>query len=215
MPVTLPGLEELASVRIAVYRFVLAALGRPSVEQHAWMAGEEFRRSLEGLCDSFGVPCPGGDLVPDNPVEHESRYLACFEVGFPEPPVVLLASHYNRREPAPRIIHEHILLYRLFGAQVPANSLEPADHLLHQLSFLIHLDEMIQRGGTEVESILRARHDLLTRHLLPWIQRAADLAGERCLPPIYCALLKFVSVTVQQDHELAASALASLPDRSF
>jgi TorA maturation chaperone TorD len=209
MNAALPEMEELAPVRSAVYRFLFSALGRPTAEQHAWMDGEEFRRGLEGLCESFSVPCPDGELVPDDPAEHESRYLACFEVGFPEPPVVLLASHYNRREPAPRIIHEHILLYRRFGAQVPANSLEPADHLLHQLGFLLHLDELIQRGASGVESILHARHDLLARHLLPWIGRAADLAEERCLPPVYCALLRVIAVAVRQDHELASSALAN------
>jgi hypothetical protein len=61
--------------------------------------------------------------------------------------VVLRASHYNRREPVPATIHEHVLFYRRFGARLAAGTLEPADHLSNQLAFLIRLDELPCAGG--------------------------------------------------------------------
>src|SRR5262245_20138521 len=98
---------ELAPARLAVYGFVGAALAGPTHEQHAWMRGPGFAEALAGLCAPFGLCCPPGPLVPEECADHQSRYLASFEVGLPTPPVVLLASHHQRREPAPRIIHEH------------------------------------------------------------------------------------------------------------
>ena len=81
--------EELATSRLAVYRFLLAAFDKPSAEQHAWIAGPAFRQTLEELGDKFGVAVPAGDLAAADPADHEARYIACFEVGLPEPPVVL------------------------------------------------------------------------------------------------------------------------------
>src|SRR6516162_751945 len=92
------AMTELVEARLAVYRFLLEALAKPTAEQHAWFAGPAFRRSLAKAAEQFGTP-PPGEPAADGPAEHEARYIACFEVGLPAPPVALLASHYNRREP--------------------------------------------------------------------------------------------------------------------
>lgn len=200
--------EQIARARMGVYRFLLTALDRPIVEQHEWMRSTEFQRSLDGLCESFGVDYPEGEQVPEEFADHESRYLACFEVGLPTPPVPLLASHYNRREPVPRVIHEHILLYRLFGVQVCPTRLEQADHLVNQLAFLVHLDELLLAGKVERASLFHARHDFLGRHLLRWVRRATNDAREKQLPPLYCALLALLTCAVEQDEELTARVLS-------
>jgi DMSO reductase family type II enzyme chaperone len=205
-----PG--ELARTRQAVYRFLRAALVAPTPGQHAWLQGAEFASAFAALCDSFGLPCPAGDLVPADYADHESRYLACFEVGMPGPPVPLTASHYNRREPVPRILHEHILFYRKFGVAVPADSQEPADHLAHQLAFLVHLDDLLLAGRPAPRCVLSARHDFLSRHLVRWAGEAAGSAREKHLPPLYCALLGALAAAAEQDRELTASALVDLPE---
>jgi DMSO reductase family type II enzyme chaperone len=200
----------LAAARSAVYRLVLATLDKPTPEQHAWLTGPAFRHSLEMVCTAFGLPWPEGALFPDSAADHESRYLACFEVGLPEPPVALLASHYNRREPVPRIIHEHILFYKRFGMHPLAGPGEPADHLSHELAFLIHLDELLTHTKLDVESVLRARSDFLTRHVARWPARAAAAAEEKHLPPVYCLLLDLLAAAVQQDLQLTADTLGRL-----
>jgi len=203
------GHEELAQTRLAVYRFLFAALSKPTPGQHIWMAGPDFRSGLGLLCEEFGLPCPEGELVPGEYTDHESRYLACFEVGLPGPPVPLLASHYHHKEPAPRIIHEHVLFYKRFGVR-PVDSLESADHLLDELAFLIRLDELLLAGRVEAESVLRARRDFLARRAARWPARAAALAHERGLPPVYRTLLALLAVAVEQDLALSETAVADL-----
>ena len=201
---------EIAQARIAVYRFLLAALDRPSPEQHAWMRAPDFRQTLDALCDTFAIDCPEEELVPEDAADHESRYLACFEVGVPEPPVVLFASHYNRREPAQRVVHEHVLLYRAFGVTLPPGSLDSPDSLFSQLAFLLRLDELLLGDAVEGESVLRARRDFLARHVVRWVGHAAALAEEKHLPPVYCVLLAALSAALVQDSELSTAALTAV-----
>ena len=209
-PTAVVGSSDLAQARLAVYGFLRAALDKPTPQQHAWLAGPEFARALATACAPFGLPCPDGDLFPESFGDHESRYLACFEVGLPAPPVPLLASHYNTREPVPRTIHEHILFYRRFGARPAGDGVESSDHLLNELSFLIRLDELLLAQTVEAESIVRARHDFLARQAARWPERAAAAAEERHLPPVYCVLLALLAAAVRQDRELTEAAVADL-----
>jgi TorA maturation chaperone TorD len=204
------ALEDLSRARCALYRFLLAALDKPTPAQHAWLLGPDFRAPLALACAEFGLPCPDGPLFPDDFADHQSRYLACFEVGLPEPPVVLLASHYNRREPVPATIHEHVLFYRRFGARVADANREPADHLLNELAFLVRLDDLLARGHS-AESVRRARGDFLARQVLRWVGRAARAAEEKGLPDVYQTLLGLLAAAVAQDAELTAAAAAQLP----
>ena len=178
MLTAVPG-RELSQSRVAAYRFLQAALDKPTPGQHAWLLGRDFGRALAVLAEPFGLSCPPGELVPEAFADHESRYLACFEVGVPGPPVVLRASHYNRREPVPATIHEHVLFYRRFGARLAAGTLEPADHLSNQLAFLIRLDELPCAGASERESVLRARRDFLARQVTRWTAAVAAAAEEK------------------------------------
>jgi len=175
---TAPAPCALAALRSTVYRLLLLTLDKPSPEQHRQLRDPSFRTSLALLCDQFGLPMPDGELVPDSYGDFESRYLATFEVGLPEAPVVLLASHHIRHEPAPRVVHEHILFYRHFDARPHEETGEAPDHLLNELRFLIHLDGLRECSSSSVESLDRARRDFLDRQLLRWIPQAADLAAK-------------------------------------
>jgi TorA maturation chaperone TorD len=199
--------RELCTVRQGVYRFLWLALRHPDAEQHAWMQSDEFTSTLGRLLEEFGLPCPEGELVPEDPADHEARYIACFEVGLPAPPVALLASTYNHREPVPRTIHEHVLFCKQFGLRLPVPE-EPADHLLNELPFLVHLDELLLNGRGLTESILLARRDFLARHVTRWPAAALHAAEEAHLPPMYLALLALLDAAVQQDLELTEEALA-------
>jgi TorA maturation chaperone TorD len=200
--------HDLCKVRQEVYRFLVAALDRPDVEQHAWMRSEAFAAALSLMLESFGLPAPEGELVPTEAADHEARFLACFEVGLPAPPVALLASHYNRREPAPRTIHEHILYCKQFGLRPPVQD-EPADHLLNELAFLIRLDDLLLANRCPADSLLLARRDFLTRHAVRWPAAALSAAQEAHLPPVYVALLAVLDAAVRQDLELTSEALAN------
>jgi TorA maturation chaperone TorD len=202
-------LEDLVLARSAVYRFLLAALDKPTPRQHAWLGCEAFRHALEQVCERFDLSAPPEELAAADSANHEARYIACFEVGLPTPPVVLLASHYNRREPVTAIIHEHLLFYRRFGARLADNS-EPADHALHELAFLIHLDELLLGGKIDTESILCARRDFLRRHMSRCPARALEAAVKNALPPLYVVLLDILARAVEDDTRLTDAELGQL-----
>jgi DMSO reductase family type II enzyme chaperone len=199
--------HDVVEARLAVYRFLTAALDKPTADQHEWFSSPSFLASLEQVCATFGVPAPAGELAAADPADHEARYIACFEVGLPTPPVVLLASHYNRREPVTAVIHEHILFYHRFGASLSASNREPADHLLSELAFLLHLDELFLKG-MPADSLLRARRDFLQRQVTRWPAKAAADAEEKGLPTLYRTLLAILVVAVAEDLRLTEAALA-------
>lgn len=196
---------DVPAVRQAVYRFLRAALGPPSPEQHDWMRSAAFRQSLGALAEAFEVDGPEGELVPEEWADHESRYLACFEVGMPSAPVPLLASHYQTREPAPRIIHEHLLFYRRLGLDGPDHRQAPADHLVYQLDFLIHLDELLVKDRVDAGSALWARQDFLSRHVQRWAAEASRQAQEKRLPGVYRTLLAVLAAAVREDRDQTAA----------
>jgi TorA maturation chaperone TorD len=200
----------LAEGRLAVYRFLLAALDKPTPAQHAWLESPAFRHALEQVCERFDLAVPPSSLAAADPADHEARYIACFDVGMPTAPVVLLASHYNRREPVTAIIHEHLLFYHRFGANLTTGNGEPADHALNEMAFLIHLDELLLAGQIEKESILRARHDFLGRHMSRWPTGALAAAKENEIPPLYVVLLGLLAAAVEQDRALTEAELHRL-----
>ncbi len=200
--------RELCEVRQQVYQFLTEALRHPDEQQHSWMRSEAFAATLNWLLDEFGLPCPEGELVPGQSADHEALYIACFEVGLPAPPVALLASHYNRREPVPRTIHEHILFYKRFALPLSVAG-EPADHLLNELAFLIHLDELLLTGRCLADSLPLARRDFLTRHAARWPATALHAAQQVHLPPVYLTLLALLDAAVRQDLELTEEILAT------
>jgi DMSO reductase family type II enzyme chaperone len=202
------ALREVAEARLAVYRVLLTALDKPTPGQHAWMQRPEFAQALALICDQFGLPFPNNDAVPCKYADFESRYLACFEVGLPAPPISLQASSYNRREPVTAVIHEHVLFFKRFGLEHFEDAGETADHLINELAFLIRLDELLMTSRTTVDSLLLARRDFLKRHLARWVPRAAADAEDKRLPAIYCTLITLLARAVDQDLELTNAAIS-------
>jgi DMSO reductase family type II enzyme chaperone len=201
---------EIAEARMAVYRLLLAVLDKPNAEQFDWLRSAEFHDTLTRICEAFSIAPPDEELTPEDFAEFESRYLACFEVGMPTPPVPLQASHYDRRHPAPAVIHEHILFYKQFGQQPTTSNGEPADHLSNELAFLIHLDERAIRQPDKRDSIVKARRDFLKRQAGKWPARAAELAAENGLPALYVAALALLAAALEQDRELTDQQVVEL-----
>lgn len=190
------------TLRSLVYQFLLSALDKPSPNQHAHLRGAAFRDSLALLCGQFDVVPPRGPFVPDSYADYEARYLSTFEVGLPEAPIVLLASHHVRHEPAPRVVHEHVLYYKHFDCAPMEETGEAADHLLNELRFLVHLDQLRELNPAGADSVDRARRDFLDRHPLRWLPRAATLATERRVAEFYRVLLALLVAVVQEDRGL-------------
>jgi Nitrate reductase delta subunit len=200
--------SDAAPARIALYGFVLAIFDKPDLEQHAWLTGPDFARTFRGLCQRFDIEPPAA-LVQWSADEHESTYLACFEVGLPTPMVVLQASHYNRRAPAPRTIHEHERLYRLFDAKLAPRNLDQQDHLLNELAFLIHLDELVLAGAGDLDAIVRARRDFIGKHVKDHVGSALESSRKSGVPRVYAVALDLLASALDQDFSLSDAWIGS------
>lgn len=202
--------QELAQVRSNVYRFCLQAMDKPTHLQYDWLNSKPFRTSLKSLCEQFEVRLPSDLSMPQDFGAYESIYIACFDVGLPTPPVPLLSSHYNKREPVPATIHEHILFYKRFGTTLAEGNIEPADHLSNELAFLIRLDELLHDGEIDPESIHQARLDFLRRHPSRWLTQALQAAQDKEFPVLFLVLLRLLTHAINEDVELTQSLLDDL-----
>ena len=76
--------------------------------------------------------------VPAYLQTYEDLYLSTFEVGVPHPVCPLIESHWNKRHPVPKILHENILFYKQFVLE-----LRPAVHnrriICGSVEFLLYL----------------------------------------------------------------------------
>lgn len=201
-------IQKLAQVRCDVYRFCQEAIDKPTRTQYNWLNSKPFRASLKSLCQQFEVRLPSDLSMPQDFGTYESTYIACFDVGIPAPPVPLLSSHYNKREPVPATIHEHVLFYKRFGTMLTEGNIEPADHLSNELAFLIRLDELLHDGEIDPESIHLARLDFLRRHPHRWLPQALQAAQEKELPGLFTVLLSLMSRAISEDVELTQTLLS-------
>lgn len=166
----------------AAVAFVHSLIRKPAADQHAWLLSSECQELWRELCSDFdGLPGQLEVSVEYN--DYAERYIATFDVGTPAPPVPLIESHYNKRDPIPRILHENILFYRQFGLQLRDSALESADHLRHQLEFVRHLLEYRAQLETdkqvaEAGQVTQALQDYASRHLISWLPEAISCAEE-------------------------------------
>ena len=196
----------------AAFAFVHALFRKPSPDQHAWLLSSECREMWNEFVSSIEGPLLLLD-VPTDYDDYSERFIATFDVGTPTPPVPLIESHYNKREPIPRILHENILFYRQFGLQLRDTSLESADHLRHQLEFVQHLLEYHARLTetsklTDVQQVARALADYASRHLQSWLPEAVSCAVDAPLQFAQPAL----TLTNLLAHRLVAHAGESLQE---
>lgn len=176
----------------AAFAFAHALFRKPSPDQHAWLLSPECQEMWNEIAG-----CTEGALsrleVPEGYDDYCERFIATFDVGTPAPPVPLIESHYNKREPIPKILHENILFYRQFGLQLRDSSLESADHLRHQLEFVQHLLEyharLTETGAfADAKQVARALCDYANRHLRSWLPEAVGCAVDAPLQFAHQAL---------------------------
>lgn len=216
MPMTLEArqvpqmtqIQKLAQVRCDVYRFCQDAMDKPSHTQYDWLNSKRFLATLKTISEQFEIRLPSNLSIPQDFETYESTYIACFDVGLPTPPVPLLSSHYNKREPVPATIHEHVLFYKRFGVMLTEGNIEPADHLSNELAFLIRLDELLHEVEIDSESIHQARLDFLSRHPHRWLPQALQAAQEKELPILFIVLLRLMVHATNEDVELTQSFLS-------
>jgi DMSO reductase family type II enzyme chaperone len=176
--------REECATSAEVWFFVHDLFRAPDERQWTWLESAEVIETYERLGKALRLTPFSRDDWPRNQGEYEMEFIAAFDAGAPAPLVPLLESHYNRRDPVPKILHENILFYKAFGLNLKESATESADHLRYQLEFVGYLYRLEQAGGQEDEGsdhciqIGQARRDFLTRHLKSWLPAAAAKAAE-------------------------------------
>ena len=171
--------QEAAEMAEA-FLFVRDLFEPPCCNQWARLHSEETRAAWTAMADRLGVSRTLD--LPSDAAAYESAFIAAFDAGAPRPLVPVFESHYNKREPVPRILHENVLFHQSFGLRLRHAGSETSDHLRHQLEFigrLYHMEaeELGGRCDPEILAQIRAgRRDFLDRHLLSWLPEAFDLA---------------------------------------
>ncbi len=163
---------------------------KPSPEQWEWLRSEPAQaawRILAGqanMNDCPLLPVPGAYEV------YVTEFISTFEVGVPHPPCPLIESHWNKRAPVPKVLHENMLFYKQFGLELRSSANETADHLRHQLEFMHYLCrkefEALTAGQFEnAGQIARATSEYVARHLACWLPKAFSHLRDEC-PGLWC-----------------------------
>lgn len=171
-------MEELAE-SAAMWQFFLSLFKFPSLKQWIRLQETRARMAWEIVKRDLGADFLLEIPVPADVQAYEEQYLSTFEVGIPHPVCPLIESHWNKRYPTPRILHENILFYKQFGLELRPAAAETADHLRYQLEFLLYLDRLEHQawgkeGGEElIRQVAQGRRDFLERHPGCWVPAAA------------------------------------------
>ncbi len=170
-----PTANSLLLEEAAIWQFMHHLFRLPDPSQWEWL-GDPLTQRAWGLLASATEGVAAKLPVPDDYAAHEVEYIAAFEVGAPSPPCPLIESHWNKDEPAPRILHENVLYYQGFGLELRSAQGETADHLRYQLEFLRHLciSEAEATDASVAEQFALGRRDFTARRLRTWVPLAAS-----------------------------------------
>lgn len=175
------GAIESPEAAAAAWSFVHDLFRAPDERQWKWLVSKEVVEARRSLREALGLATGPDAGVPDSAAQYETEFIAAFDAGAPTPMIPLLESHYNKREPVPRILHENILFYSAFGLKLRDSAAETADHLKYQLEFVSYLYRL-ESGPTAVgvgcSQIRTARREYVGRHLLSWLPAACAKAVE-------------------------------------
>lgn len=151
----------------------------PTAAQWEWLTSPQAAAFESELGRRLGLHRAAGALLPVTAGVYEEQFIAAFEAGVPHAPVPLIESHYNKRDPVPRILHENILFHRAFGLALRDSAAETSDHLRHQLEFVAHLYR-IETPAIEdaLASVRLGRAQFIERHLLSWLPAAEQASGK-------------------------------------
>lgn len=187
----------------AMWSFFHDLFRGPCEEQWEWLNAAPATEAWKVLAESLATNCPHRMPLPENIHDYEEEFIAVFEVGVPEPPCPLIESHWNKRDPLPKVLHENMLFYKQFGLELRSSANETADHLRHQLEFLRFLCQLEIAALSEssdnekTEQIARARREFIMRHPAEWIPRAAEALQERDAPAWATARMRLLAAAIQ------------------
>lgn len=208
---TVPTGESGPSPSALLYAAYARLLAFPSRELPAALADGSLEAELRELHQRAGHGA-SPRLRAGAQVELEATYIATFEVGVPEPPVPLYESAYARPDRAGRraLLEELVRFYEFFGLELGDAAEEAPDHLTVELEFvaaLAQLERLAGERGAATAAFLRARRDMLQRHLLPFLE---DVCRGPLPDGLYRPALHALHEVVRADAARLAAATAAM-----
>lgn len=193
----------------ALFAFLHDLFRYPTQEQWEWLNRSEIQNVIDSLISVYFIHEKiHFHRYPNSLEEYEETFITLFEAGLPHPICPLIESHWNKKDPIPKILHENILFYHTFGLELKEEAKETADHLRFQLEFYSHLtkllanEDYIDEMNDKTSQILQARTDYLHRHLLSWIPFAAQKLQDTATDSYFTLWMKLLErcVTEQSDN---------------
>lgn len=200
MPIIAPDENAVASVdwqQNDLYRFFAFVFAPPTQECFGLLSQPALPEALRNLWQHLKCEgeYPGFEWFASYE-QHESTYIALFEVGVPEPPVPLFESAHDKTNPVQEIALENTYFYEVLGLKSDPSRAVP-DYLVTQLEFLAALRYTCEHTFEEstAVSLARAETEFLERHLLNWLPAAKaklDRTNAPGFPVLMTILVQFL-----------------------
>lgn len=181
----------------------------PTSAQWEWITQTDVRTALGVLFQQYGITNgQDANLYPASYEEYEESYIRLFEVGAPCPDCPLIESHWNKKDPTPKVLHENILFYKAFGLRMKKEAEETSDHLRFQLEFYRHLITLAAETADSPEradhyqQIMQARRDYLQRHLVNWVPLAVEKVIETAPETCFANWMRLLSACIADQFNL-------------
>jgi len=215
-----------SATRSQLYALLAAGFHYPSPEMfEAFRAGDyqsELRDRVQRLPHlamlstlAPSEPDAGTLLVdPGTPYqEFENQYVACFEVGSPEPPCPPYEGIYRGGERTQFMLRVSSF-YKHFGLAMNSEeggAREVPDHISAELEFMHFLtfkETQASEEGTEdlLQGYLLAQKDFLQQQMSQWLPAFVEKLEAACPMPFYVALGQLVRDVVLAELEQVKSA---------
>jgi len=201
-----------SATRSQLYALLAAGFRYPSAEMfEAFRAGSyqsELMDCVQRLphLAMLSTPVP---VEPGTPYqEFENQYVACFEVGSPEPPCPPYEGIYRGGERTQFMLRVSSF-YKHFGLAMnheEGGVREVPDHISAELEFMHFLtfkQTQASEEGTEdlLQGYLLAQKDFLQQQMSQWLPAFAEKLETACPIPFYVALGRLVSDVVAAELE--------------
>lgn len=186
------------TARGTIYGTLAALFEEPDEATYETLADGSMAADLDILVEHAGLAVPARTLVTGDDYELLcARFNDIFEIGYPDPPVPLYESEYERETSWDDVTLDLARVYDYFGVSVDESNREHHDHLQLELEFAGYLARLA--ATTDDESVRTARRDFLDRHLEPFVQQIESAVADEAETGIYGDLASFASSFVAAD----------------
>ena len=221
---TMAGTElPEAATRSQLYALLAAGFRYPSAEMFEAIRSGSYQSELLDRIQRLPHLAVLSTLEPGEPdtpydtpyQEFENQYVACFEVGSPEPPCPPYEGLYRGGERTQFMLRVSSF-YKHFGLAMnheEGEAREVPDHISAELEFMHFLtfkETQASEEGTQelLQGYLLAQNDFLQQQMSQWLPAFVDKLEAACPIPFYVTLGRLVRDVVLAELEQVKSVQA-------